>query len=112
MKHLLFFTSLTAMLLASSCDKPKVLLRERALIEADILRANEELHGMDGQFEVLQRGPISYGMSPETYHEQIVKKNAALQDQVNSLEKLCTSAEASLNELRPRLDAYKAKNLR
>lgn len=112
MKPVLFFNCFTAILLLSSCDKPKVLLRERAVLEAEILRSNEELHSLEAQFTVLQQGPISYGMTPEVYHEQVVKKNMAAQDQVAALEKVCNLGEASLSELRPRVDSYKAKYLR
>lgn len=111
MKSSLLFTSLAVTLLAASCDEPKALLRERALVEAEILRGNEEMKIADAKFEAAQKLPFSYGMTLERYNEENVKKNTALEVVIAHQGKKCAAAEAALKVLRPRLADYKAKYL-
>ena len=112
MKSLLILASLAFMVLASSCDKPRTLSNERALVEAEIQRANEELRNIDAKFEALRNAPISYGMTLDRHREEATKKNAKLEAELAFLSKKCAEGEAALRELRPRLDSYKAKFLR
>jgi len=100
------------MTLASSCDKPRLLRNERASIEAEIQRANEEMRNIDAKFEALRTAPISYGMTLDRHREEAAKKNAKLEEELAYLSKKCTDGETALSELRPRLDSYKAKYLR
>ncbi len=104
-------TCLAAIILASSCDKPRVLINERANVEAEIQRANEEMRSVDAKFEALRTAPISYGKTLDRHYEDAVKKNAELEAELAYLSKKCADGEAALSEIRPRLDAYKAKYL-
>jgi len=112
MKSLLIFTSIAAMTLASSCDKPRILRNERASVEAEVQRANEEMRNIDAKFEALRTAPISYGMTLDRHRDEAVKKNLKLQEELAFLSKKCAEGEAALSELLPRLDSYKAKYLR
>ena len=103
------FIILATMVLASSCDKPRKLLNERAQIEAEIQRANEEMRALDAKFDALRKAPISYGMTLDHHLQEVARKNAKLEADLAYLSKKCAEGEAALNELRPRLDAYKAK---
>lgn len=107
----LILTGLAAIILASSCDKPRVLINERANVEAEIQRANEEMRAIDAKFEALRTAPISYGMTLDRHYEESLKKNAALEAEVSYFSEKCANAEAALSEIRPRLETYKAKYL-
>jgi hypothetical protein len=111
MSHPLILTGLAAIILASSCDKPRRLINERANIEAEIQRANEEMRSIDAKFEALLAVPVPYGMTLDRQCEEAVKKNADLEAELYYLGKKCAAAEANLSEIRPRLDTYKAKYL-
>ncbi len=81
-------------------------------MEAEIQRANEEIRNIDAKFEALRNAPISYGMTLDHHREEAVKKNAKLEADLAFISKKCAEGEASVGELRLRLDSYKAKHLR
>ena len=111
MNRPLILTSLAIIILASSCDKPRALSTERAGVEAEIMRANEEMRSIDAKFDALRNAPIAYGMTLDRHLDAAVKKNAKLEAELALISKKCADGEVALRELRPRLDAYKAKYL-
>lgn len=111
MSHPLILTSLAAIILASSCDKPGILNKERAKIEAQIQHTSDEMRSIDEKFDTLRTAHASDGMTLERLLDEAVKKNVILDSELADLSKKCAEAEASLSEFRPRLDTYKAKYL-
>lgn len=112
MKHPLFSTCLAILLLGSSCNKPQALANERAGVEAEIRRLNEEMRGIDAKFETLRNTPMLYGMTYEQQQQEAANQNITLEAQLSYLSKKCAAGEATVSELRPRVDAYKARHLR
>lgn len=102
-------TSLAALALASSCNKPNVLNDERVKLEAEYQRAKDEIRVLDAKLESLQSSTGSIGKTLEQKHEEMVKKNTELEAKSKYLSKKCDAAEAALKEIQPRLEAYKAK---
>ncbi|WP_397381372.1 hypothetical protein [Prosthecobacter sp.] len=111
MNRPLILTSLAAIILASSCDQPRVLITERANIEAEILRTNEEMRAIDAKFETLRASPFSYGKTFDRHYEDVLKKNTELEGELAYMSKKCAEGEAALREIHTRLDTYKAKYL-
>jgi outer membrane murein-binding lipoprotein Lpp len=113
MNHsLLLFASLAIMILASSCNKTQPLINQRAEVEAEIQRINEEIRTLDAKFEALRTSPVAYGMTFEAHQKQAATQNAKLEAELANFSKRCTGGETALGVLRPRLEAYKAKYLR
>lgn len=111
MSRPLFLTGIAAIALASSCDKPRLLDKERATVEAEIQRANEEMRSIDAKLEEVQGNSAPYGMTVKLQHEETVQRNISLESELFYLNKKCTNSESNLSEIHPRLAAYKAKYL-
>lgn len=67
------------------------------------------MRSIDAKFDALRTAPISYGVTLEHHLEEVAKKNFKLEADLAYLSKKCAEGESVLSELRPRLDAYKAK---
>ncbi|MFN0080729.1 MAG: hypothetical protein ACKVY0_30030 [Prosthecobacter sp.] len=109
MKHLLIITGLAGLLLASSCEKHDLLLKERADVEAAIKQGNDDLQALDAKIFTFGANPESALINLERFHADWMKKNASLEQELAYISKKCSDGEDALKKMRPRLDSYKAK---
>ena len=109
MKRLLIFTGLSTLLLATSCEKHNLLLKERQQIEADIKRGNDELQALDAKFAALGVDPFAAATTMERQHASWLVRISQQEQELAYLSKKCSDGEEGLKSLRPRIDSYKAR---
>jgi hypothetical protein len=112
MKHHAILTALTGILLTSSCDKHNQLLSEKAQVEAEIARKNEEIHGMDANLLSYGGDPVSAKITLDRQTSSLVTANQQIEKQLAEITSRCTAGEASVERLKVRVAAYQANNLR
>ncbi len=112
MKHPLIITGLAGLLLASSCEKHDLLLKERADVEAAIKQVNDDLLALDNKIFTFGANPESAAINLERLYADRVQKNTQLEQELALLGKKCSDGEDALKKLRPKLDSYKARFVR
>ncbi|MFO1483186.1 MAG: hypothetical protein U1F71_07435 [Verrucomicrobiaceae bacterium] len=112
MKQAVIVTHIMVLLLATSCEKHNMLLKERENAEADIRRGNDELHAMDAKFASLGLDPIAAAITLERQHSEWQKHILKQEQDLAALSKKCSDGEEELKALRPRIDSYKTKFVR
>jgi hypothetical protein len=112
MKHPLIITGLAGLLLASSCEKHDLLLKERADVEAAIKQGSDDLLALDNKIFTFGANPESAAINLERLNAGWVQKNAQLEQEMALLSKKCSDGEDELKKLRPKLDSYKARFVR
>lgn len=112
MKRHALFTGLSCLLLLCSCDKPKLLLAERAQVEATLGKLQDEVKAMDASILSLGADPVTARLNLDRQSSELVKLSAAMEKELADLSRKCTEGEESVERLRARVDSYKASFLR
>lgn len=112
MKRVIQYTTIAGMLLACSCDKHNVLLTERARVEAEIKRAQDDLSAIDQKMMSLGMDVVIAQNRLTAQNSEGKRKNEQLEQELVRLTNKCSEGEAAVKALRGRLDSYKAKYLR
>ncbi len=105
MNYSLASTVLSALLLATSCEKHKALLGESERVETELNNRTQELHSLDAKFAAWGSDPAALAQQRAT----LLQNNAALQQELTTLSTQYEVVEQTLKETRSKVDAYTAK---
>ncbi len=112
MKLFALCPALVGLLLLSSCEKHSKLLEEVKRIDEETKRSYAELAAIDAKTHAYG-GDADVGiMTLEQQNAGWMSKNTVLEAELADLNKRCAEGEAAIKEIRPKVDAYKAKYLR
>lgn len=112
MKLPVVLTALTAILLTSSCNKHNLLLNEKARVEAEIAKKNQEIQSMDATLHTYGGDPVAAKIGLDRQAASLAATNQQLEKQLSEMTRRCVEGEATVESLRARVEAYKAKHFR
>ncbi|MBE2286105.1 MAG: hypothetical protein IAE77_21800 [Prosthecobacter sp.] len=112
MKPTAALTALAVILLTSSCNKHNVLMGEKAKVEAEIAKKNQEIQTMDATLHSYGMDPVAAKIGLDRQTASLAATNQLLEKQLSDMTRRCAEGEATVESLRARVDAYKAKHFR